>query len=196
MDMKKLFEEIEEVLPDKHYDLLQALEIFKNTLNETIYEIQEEFDKKMNERNFKDVENLLDIVEEFNELARKVNEIKIKKNNPDINKEKIEFREKENKEKCVQDIETNDYLEKNENLIYQKEKSFPLFLLGREPDGIREELNHLRCQLDEKYSNKILPTSIRNDKKIWSIINKLYFKLGYSTGKIFLEAYGYKLLEE
>lgn len=194
MNIKKMFKEIEKISPDKHYDLLISLENFKKNLNEVTIDIQKEFDKKMNDRNFKGVEKLLDLSENCNELREEINKITIEKGNKMIRRKKS--KDIENK------LNSNDYKENKKNLkqedenLSYKEEHFPLFLLGREPDELKEEIDSLRFKLDNKYSNKTIPYTIKNDKIIWDTINKLYSKLGYSNWRNFLEAYGYKLLEE
>jgi len=80
-----LFNKIEKILPDKHDDLIESLTMFRITINETIDELQEEIYKKMSERNFKGIENLLDIAKECYELDKNINELNLKKENPQKN---------------------------------------------------------------------------------------------------------------
>jgi hypothetical protein len=75
MDINNLFKAIEEELPEKHEELIESLEIFKATLNDTIDSLQKKIDYKIKNRNFEDSEKIFQIAKDCNKLEQKIDNI-------------------------------------------------------------------------------------------------------------------------
>jgi hypothetical protein len=88
MDIKDLFNNIEKELPEKHGELIEAVEFFNSILNDVIDELQDKIDEKMKDRNFEESTKLLELAKKCNELEQKVDETYVKVDRPKINKSK------------------------------------------------------------------------------------------------------------
>lgn len=63
---------------------------------------------------------------------------------------------------------------------------------GAEPENLKKRIRTLFDKLDSAYPDKNI-VGLHNEHKKWGeTVTKLYKELGYSDGKSFLEAYGYK----
>ena len=70
-----------------------------------------------------------------------------------------------------------------------------LYTPGNEPDNIKRRLSTLFAKLDEAYPDKAI-FRLHNDHKKWGeTVTELYRLLGYASGKNFLMAYGYTMVE-
>ena len=74
-----------------------------------------------------------------------------------------------------------------ENVIYTP---------GNEPENIRIRLDRLFAKLDETYPDKVISGLNKDHKKWGETVTELSRLLGYSSGRAFLEAYGYTVEDQ
>lgn len=72
----------------------------------------------------------------------------------------------------------------------------PNYLPGMEPENIQNLLNSFFGEIDELFTDKIIVWSEWNHDRWDKAAGYLCKTLGYSRGKDFLEAYGYKIVQE
>ena len=71
-----------------------------------------------------------------------------------------------------------------------------IYTPGNEPENIRIRLDRLFAKLDEAYPDKVI-SGLNKDHKNWGeTVTQLYRLLGYSSGRTFLEAYGYTVEDQ
>ena len=71
-----------------------------------------------------------------------------------------------------------------------------IYTPGNEPENIRNRIDRLFAKLDEAYPDKVICGLNRDHKKWGETVTQLYRLLGYSSGKAFLEAYGYTVKDQ
>lgn len=71
-----------------------------------------------------------------------------------------------------------------------------IYTPGNEPESIRKRIDRLFAKLDEAYPDKVIVSLNKDHKKWGETVTQLYRLLGYSSGKVFLEAYGYTVSEQ
>ena len=71
-----------------------------------------------------------------------------------------------------------------------------IYTPGNEPENIRNRIDRLFAKLDEAYPDKVICGLNKDHKKWGETVTQLYRLLGYSSGRAFLEAYGYTVEDQ